>query len=119
MENNQATIDKLAETHPGALEFDASVDAIKWLQQSPGLPSPTIHIAVYGDRLGITLQWMDEKKTMWVRASFAGDGEFDWMVCFPYTIGVNNERDFGRIPVSRGVPSEMMRYVNAMMRDAA
>jgi hypothetical protein len=43
MANNQATIDKLAATNPGAMEFDGAVDAIRFLQKSPEMPAPTIH----------------------------------------------------------------------------
>ena len=112
--NNQATIHKLAATNPGAMEFDAAVDAIRYLQLSPDLPPPTIQTADFGDLLGIALQWTDAKRSMWCRAAFSGEGNFNWMVCGP---PLDNEvTDEDEIPIDRGAPWPMVDYVNRHLK---
>jgi hypothetical protein len=119
---NQSTIDKLAKTNPGAMEFDAAVAAIRWLQMSPEMPTPTIHVADFGETIGIALQWTDAERTMWCRAAFRGDGEFDWITMGP-PLDEDDSRmiddDSGNIPVERGAPRSMVDYLNVMLRESA
>lgn len=116
MANNQATIDKLAATNPGAMEFDAAVDAIKFLQMSPELPPPTGHIADFGGTLGIALQWTDAERTMWARASFSGDGSFNWMYSGREPPGSDDpafyDDEGDDAPVERGAPKAMSDFIN-------
>jgi hypothetical protein len=106
------------------MEFDAAVDAIKWLQQSPEMPPPTIHVADFGETLGIALQWADaERRVWWCRSTFRGEGEFDWMYCGRPPIDHDDQTplddDGGDTPVERGVPKAMADYVNAMTKESA
>jgi hypothetical protein len=117
---NQATIDKLAATNPSAMEFDASVDAIRFLQMSPEMPLPTIHWDHSFDRHLIVLNWQDRSRLVWARAWFDGSGLFGWLnLCPPEQFEEPPTDDYKNVSVDRGAPATLVSRIDFVMRGAS